>query len=139
MAKAPLVNGRTARQIAVVIDNCIKRDACNSCPYDKKQERGKSCVDFLLSDASLALRRLQKRYEKQRERYYIDREEIERKLMARTLWVAYFSDPEYREIHMLGVFQDREKAEAYIEEKKEDAKRAKAGNLIFGIGRTSDK
>lgn len=138
MAKAPLVNGRTARQLAVVMENCQKRDACNSCPYDKLHERGKACIDFMVADAALALRRLQKRYEKQRERYYIDKERIIREAMARTLWVVYFTDPEFHEVHMLGVFDSEEKANAYKEAREVDVQKAKL-RVMLGVQRTSER
>lgn len=139
MAKAPLVNGRTARQLAVVLDNCTKRDCCNTCPYDKMHDRGKSCIDFMIADASLALRRLQKRYEKQRERYYLDREELTKQIMNRPLYVAYFSDPEFREIHMLGVFDTEDRAKEFLAERQENARKAKVYNLIFGVSKTTDR
>lgn len=138
MAKAPLVNGRTARQIALVMENCTKRDCCNTCPYDKMHDRGKACVDFLLADAALALRRMQKRYEKQRERYYIDRERIKEEIMAKPLWVVYFTDPQFREVHMLGVFDNEAKAKAYREEREVDNKKAQL-NLIIDIKRVTDR
>ena len=127
MAKAPLINGRTARQIALVMENCTRRDCCNTCPYDKLHDRGKSCIDFLIADAALALRRLQKRYEKQRERYYIDKERI-----------IYFTDPKYREVHMLGVFDNEAKARAYRDERDEDNRKAQL-NLIIEVKRVSDR
>ena len=138
MAKQPLVNGRSARQIALIMENCTKRDCCNTCPYDKMHDRGKACVDFLLADAALALRRMQKRYEKQRERYYIDRERIKEEIMAKPLWVVYFIDPQFREVHMLGVFDNEAKANAYREEREVDNKKAQL-NLIIDIKRVTDR
>ena len=138
MAKQPLVNGRSARQIALIMENCTKRDCCNTCPYDKMHDRGKACVDFLLADAALALRRMQKRYEKQRERYYIDRERIKGEIMAKPLWVVYFTDPQFREVHMLGVFDNEAKANAYREEREVDNKKAQL-NLIIDIKRVTDR
>ena len=138
MAKQPLVNGRSARQIALVMENCTKRDCCNTCPYDKMHDRGKACVDFLLADAALALRRMQKRYEKQRERYYIDKERIAKEIMAKPLWVVYFTDPQFREVHMLGVFDNEDKARAYREEREVDNKKAQL-NLIIDIKRVTDR
>lgn len=138
MAKAPLVNGRTARQIALVLENCTKRDCCNTCPYDSLHDRGKSCIDFMIADAALALRRLQKRYEKQRERYYIDKERIIREAMNRPLWVVYFTDPQYREVHMLGVFDNYDTALAYRAEREVDNQKAKL-NLIIDVKRVSDR
>ena len=139
MAKAPLVNGRTARQLAVVLDNCTKRDCCNTCPYDKMHDRGKSCIDFMIADASLALRRLQKRYEVQKDRYKLDKEELTKQIMSRPLYVAYFSDPEFREIHMLGVFDNEEKAQAFLAERQENARKAKVSGLVFGVSKTTDR
>ena len=138
MAKQPLVNGRSARQIALIMENCTKRDCCNTCPYDKMHDRGKACVDFLLADAALALRRMQKRYEKQRERYYIDRERITEEIMAKPLWVVYFTDPQFREVHMLGVFDNEAKANAYREERDIDNKKAQL-NLIIDVKRVTDR
>lgn len=138
MAKQPLVNGRSARQIALVMENCTKRDCCNTCPYDKMHDRGKACVDFLLADAALALRRMQKRYEKQRERYYIDKERIAKEIMAKPLWVVYFTDPQFREVHMLGVFDNEAKANAYRDERDIDNKKAQL-NLIIDVKRVTDR
>ena len=138
MAKQPLVNGRSARQIALVMENCTKRDCCNTCPYDKMHDRGKACVDFLLADAALALRRMQKRYEKQRERYYIDRERITEEIMAKPLWVVYFTDPQFREVHMLGVFDNEDKAMAYRAEREVDNQKAQL-NLIIDVKRVTDR
>lgn len=138
MAKQPLVNGRSARQIALVMENCTKRDCCNTCPYDKMHDRGKACVDFLLADAALALRRMQKRYEKQRERYYIDKERIAKEIMAKSLWVVYFTDPEFHEVHMLGVFDSEEKANAYKEAREVDVQKAKL-RVMLGVQRTSER
>ena len=138
MAKQPLVNGRSARQIALVMENCTKRDCCNTCPYDKMHDRGKACVDFLLADAALALRRMQKRYEKQRERYYIDRERIKEEIMAKPLWVVYFTDPQFREVHMLGVFDNEAKARDYRNERDADNRKAEL-NLIIEVKRVSDR
>ena len=138
MAKAPLVNGRTARQIALVMENCTKRDCCNTCPYDALHDRGKSCIDFMIADAALALRRLQKRYEKQRERYYIDKERIVQEAMAKPLWVVYFTDPQFREVHMLGVFDNEAKANAYRDERDIDNKKAQL-NLVIDVKRVTDR
>lgn len=139
MAKAPLVNGKTARQIAVMLDNCTKRDCCNTCPYDKMHERGKGCIDYMLADAALALRRLQKRYEKQRERYYLDKDKLTEQIMARPLYVVYFSDPEFREVHMLGVFDREDKAREFYSEKEENIRKSGVSGLILGISRTTDR
>ena len=138
VAKQPIVNGRSARESALIMENCTKRDCCNTCPYDKLHDRGKACVDFLLADAALALRRMQKRYEKQRERYYIDRERIKEEIMAKPLWVVYFTDPQFREVHMLGVFDNEAKANAYREEREVDNKKAQL-NLIIDIKRVTDR
>lgn len=140
MAKQPLVNGYTARQLAVVMEHCVKHDACNTCPYDKKTERGKSCMDFLILDGSLALRRLQKRYETQKYRYIHKIESLQEEIMKQPLYIAWFVDPDYREVRTLGAFATLEEAEAYVEDRKVDAK--KAGifpNIIFGISRTTDR
>ena len=139
MAKAPLVNGKSARQLAVIIEHCTNRDACNTCPYDKKLERGRSCIDFLLADAALAIRRQEKRYEKQRERYRLDKEKMTMEIMARPLWVVYFTDTEFKEVRMLGVFDDEPKAKAFLREKEQDVVKAQIKDIRLGIQRTTDR
>ena len=139
MANTKLVNGRSARQMALTMENCVNKDACNSCPYDKKHGKGRACMDYLLLDAATALRKLQKRYEKQRERYYIDKERIIEEAMLGTLFVAWLTDPEYREVKMLGVFSSQAQAEVYVEERKKDAITAGLPHLVFGISKTTDR
>ena len=139
MANTKLVNGRSARQMALTMENCVQKDACNTCPYDKKHGKGRSCMDYLLLDAATALRKLQKRYEKQRERYYIDKERIIQEAMLGTLYVAWLTDPEYREVRMLGVFATQKDAEAYLEERKADAITAGMPNLVFGVSKSTDR
>ena len=140
MAKAPLVNGRTARQLAVVMENCVKRDTCGTCPYDKTDTKGRSCVDNLIIDAATALRRMQKRYDNQRSRYFLDREEMRNSIMKEPLYIVWFSDPDYKQVRMLGAFASYEEAKAYAEAREIDRK--KTGileNAVIGVSQAPDR
>ena len=140
MAKAPLVNGRTARQLAVVMENCIKRDSCGTCPYDKMHSRGKACVDYMILDAITALRRLQKRYDNQRSRYYLDRDVMRGNIMKEPLFIVWFSDPDYKQVRVLGAFATYEEAKAYADDREVD--RIKTGvleNAVIGISQAPDR
>lgn len=140
MAKQPLVNGRTARQLAVVMENCIKRDSCGTCPYDKMHSRGMSCVDYMITDAITALRRMQKRYDNQRSRYYLDKDKMRSEIMREPLFIVWFSDPEYKEVRMLGAFATYEEAKAYAEAREIDRKKTGVlENAIIGVSQAPDR
>lgn len=60
-----VINGMSAKRMSTIIKNCLDKDMCNTCPY---QDRGVACFDALMSDAGLALRRMQVKQDKYRER-----------------------------------------------------------------------
>ena len=60
-----VVNGMSARKLASVIKRCVEMDACGECPYRKQ---GSDCVNVLMLDAAIAIRRIQKTHEKYVER-----------------------------------------------------------------------
>lgn len=60
-----IINGMSAKRISTIIKNCIHKDMCNSCPYFDK---GMLCFDSLMTDAGTALRRMQNKQDKYRQR-----------------------------------------------------------------------
>lgn len=79
--KKSLVNGMSANKLSTVIKNCMSKDACGTCPYE---EDGVECFDHMMLDASIALRRLQKRFDKANERARARIAKLEEQLNGKT-------------------------------------------------------